>query len=129
MKNVIISITSWIKRIHLLNQTIESILNNKISNNINLEIFVTLSTLEFPNKELDLPDNLIQLKNNNSNIIFNWVNTNFKGFKKLPEVVKTYYNKPETILIDIDDDYLYHEDFIETCLYYENLYPKCAITA
>jgi hypothetical protein len=129
MKEVVISLTSWIKRIHLVNQTIESILKNKLPLDTSLVIFMTLSTLEFPNKEIDLPENLLKLKNENKNIIINWVNTNYKGFKKLPEVVKAFYNKPNIILIDIDDDYLYDLDFIETCLYYEKLYPNNAITA
>lgn len=129
MKKVIISITSWLKRIILVNQTIESILNNDLPSNTNLFVFLTLSTLEFPNKEKDLPDVLVELKNKNKNIILNWVNTNYKGFKKLPETVKYFYNEPNDIIIDIDDDYLYNKDFIKTCLFYENKYPNDALTA
>ena len=113
-KPVIISMTSWPKRIQNVAVVIMSLLKNIISPDL---IELNLSLDEFPNKEKDLPQNLLLVVNNYTNISINWVEGNTGVFKKIIPTLKKYYGN-DYYLFSCDDDYIYREDYIQIMLGY-----------
>ena len=106
---IIVSMTSWAKRIYNCKPVIESLIDQSIKPNY---IELNLSLDEFPNKENDLPKELIDLINNNSIIEINWVEGNDGVFKKIIPTLKKFYGKTY-YLLSVDDDWLYRSDYIE----------------
>lgn len=106
-EKIIVSMTSWKKRINNVETVVKTILNNTIKPDI---IICNLSIDEFPMKEKELPINLLELQNNTIFEI-NWVKENNKAFKKFIPTLKKY---PNDIIITIDDDFIYPPYFIET---------------
>lgn len=104
---IIVSMTSWTKRVKNVSTTIESILKNTMLPDI---IVLNLSIEEFPNMEDDLPLELIEYKER-GDIEIIWNEGNTKAFKKFIPTIKKY---PDGIIIVIDDDFIYPKDFIET---------------
>ena len=76
---VVIAMTSWKKRIDNVKNIIDSILKNTILPD---RIYLTLSSDEFPQKEKELPTDLVELFNSNENLILNWVKENTKSMKR-----------------------------------------------
>lgn len=112
-KKIIVSMTSWKKRINNVPKVVYSILRNKIKPDV---IICNLSTEEFPNKEKDLPEELVLLTEGTCFRI-NWVKENTKTFKKIIPTLQLYKEK-DYYLFSIDDDEIYHQDYIETGLKY-----------
>ena len=112
-KKIIVSMTSWKKRIDNVPKVVYSILRNKIKPDV---IICNLSTEEFPNKEKDLPEELVLLTEGTCFRI-NWVKENTKTFKKIVPTLQLYKEK-DYYLFSIDDDEIYHRDYIETGLKY-----------
>ena len=110
-RKVIVSMTSWTKRINNVPKVVFSILSNTIKPD---SIELNLSSDEFVNKENDLPKEVLLL-NQNGFININWVKENNGVFKKIIPTIKKYFNE-DFYLISVDDDWLYNEDFIETLL-------------
>ena len=116
-EKVIISLTSWAKRINTVPVVIDSILNNTIKPD---KIVLNLSLEEFPNRENDLPQDLVHLQN--SGIVeIGWQEGNAKAFKKIIPTMKKY---PNDAIIAIDDDFIYPEDFIQTFVDMHKRYPN-----
>lgn len=107
-ERIIISLTSWKKRIQNVCHVLNIILNNTIKPDM---IVINLAVDEFPNMMKDLPTNLIKLINSNENIKINWLKHNTKVWKKL---IPTLYLYPNDLIIPIDDDFEYPNYFIET---------------
>ena len=105
-KQIIISLTSWKKRIQNVPMVIQSILTGTKTPD---KIVLNLSTDEFSLKDKELPTYLLMLKETNK-IEINWVKENTKAFKKIIPTMKLY---PESIIISIDDDIIYPEFFVE----------------
>lgn len=63
---------------------------------------------EFPNRENNLPKNLLLLSKKGLTIYF--YNKNIRSYKKLIPTLKKYPNK---IIITIDDDIIYEKDMVE----------------
>lgn len=104
-EKAIISLTSWKKRINNVHLTLENIL----SLCPNYHIVLVLSQEEFPNKELELPQSLINLVNNNK-IELLWVYKNYKAFKKILFTMDKYKNIP---IISADDDCIYKWNYAD----------------
>ena len=75
-----IVITSYPRRITNCVPVINSVLENTL---VPDRIYLTLSHLEFPNYERDLPTNLHRLIMTSNKVILNWVEDNYKSMKKL----------------------------------------------
>ena len=105
-KQIIVSLTSWKKRIQNVPMVIQSILTGTKPPD---KIVLNLSTEEFSLKDKELPTYLLMLKETNK-IEINWVKENTKAFKKIIPTMKLY---PESIIISIDDDIIYPEFFVE----------------
>ena len=103
--NVIISLTSFTERINEVPYTIYSLLNQTLKPK---KVVLWLADDEFPNKEYDLPESLLKLKNNGLNI--KWCD-NLKSFKKLIPSLKEY---PSDIIVTADDDVFYPECWLES---------------
>lgn len=104
---IIVSMTSWKKRIGNVDKVVRTILDNSL---VPDKIVCNLSTDEFPLREMELPKSLLELRDNTVFEI-NWVKENTKAFKKFIPILKKY---PNDVIITIDDDFLYPNDFIET---------------
>jgi hypothetical protein len=107
MDNIIVSMTSWSKRIDDVSAVVKGLLVNTV---VPYKIVLNLSEEEFVNKENDLPEELLSLREGGIFEIF-WVEENVKQFKKL---MPTFERYPNDIIISVDDDYEYPNDFIET---------------
>lgn len=116
-EKIIISFTSWEKRISNVYYVVNSILNNTIKPDM---IILNLAEQEFPLKEKSLPMQLQELIKNEV-IGIQWHKENTKAFKKF---IHTMNNYPNDAIIAIDDDFLYPKDFIETFIAEHKKYPN-----
>ena len=109
MSTINIALTSYPKRITNCVAVINSVLENTVLPD---RVYLTLSHLEFPKYEQDLPQDLYKLVMTSNKVILNWVEDNTKSFKKVFPVLK--YLEDDDIIIPIDDDTLVPKDFIES---------------
>lgn len=103
-EQVVISLTSWTKRIDNVHKTIQSLLQWCGY----CHIVLVLSTDEFPRQEKELPQELIKLIEGDF-IELLWVKRNCKAYKKYFFTAAKY---PEAIVVTADDDSIYTSDFV-----------------
>ena len=108
-EKVIVTMTSWKKRINYTNSALEILLNNTY---IPDKVILNLAIEEFPKKNNELPKNILNLLRFNNFEIF-WVEKNNNVFKKLIPTINRFKND---LIITTDDDILYSYDFIENIL-------------
>ena len=106
---IIVSMTSWPKRIKNVALVINSLLNQTIEPDL---IELNLSINQFPNKEKDLPKELNLLLSKKNKIEINWVEKNTGVFKKIIPTIKKLYGL-NYYLLSVDDDIIYRKDYIE----------------
>lgn len=107
---VVVCMTSWVKRIKNVKVVVESIMQNTLQPD---RLYLSLSTEEFPNREFDLPKDLVDYFNSNERLILNWVEgKNTKTMKKVFPVLQ--YLSDSDIIITADDDILFPKDLIES---------------
>lgn len=104
-----IALTSYPKRIGNCARVIETILGNTVLPD---RIYLTLSHLEFPHYERDLPADLYKLVMTSNRVILNWVEENRKSFKKVFPILP--YLEDDDVVITVDDDTLIPQDFVES---------------
>ena len=102
--NIIISLTSYPARINTVNQTIESLLNQTMKAD---KVILWLAPEQFPNKEKDLPSQLLELKE--KGLTIDWYH-DIKSYKKLIPTLKKY---PDAIIVTADDDNIYQPRWLE----------------
>jgi hypothetical protein len=102
---VIVSLTSWKKRINTVGKTIDSILDKCKP----YKIVLTLAVDEFPKLVNDLPQDLIQHAREGV-LEIQWVKRNVKSFKKVLFTLDRYKNFP---IVSADDDCIYTEDYVK----------------
>lgn len=119
---IIVTMTSWVKRINNVEKTLKTILGNT---EMPEKIIINLTTEEFPNKENSLPSGLVNLANMNSIIEFHWLKHNTTVWKK---IIPTLIRFKNANIICIDDDRLYPKDFIATFKNALSKYPSGPIT-
>lgn len=103
--DIIVSLTSFPARIHIVHLVIKSLFLQSI---IPQKIILWLSADEFPNKEKDLPDKLRSLCNECFEIRF--VNDNMRSHKKYMYALKEF---SQCRIITVDDDTCYPNDTIQ----------------
>lgn len=108
MDKIIISMTSWPKRIKCVAKAFASILMTKVDKSL-YHCVLVLAEIEFPNKEKDLPEDLMLLVDNGL-VELIWIKENLKSHKKLMPTLAKYPNNP--ILI-IDDDVYRTEEWLK----------------
>ena len=111
---IIVSLTSWNKRIVNVYDVLKSILNQDTPPDL---IELNLCEIEFPNKENDFPQKLLLLLKENEKIEINWVKKNTYTFKKIIPTIKKYFGK-KYYLLSVDDDWIYRKDYISMMINY-----------
>ena len=109
MSVIVVTMTSWKKRIDYVSISILSLLKQTVKPR---SIDLNLSEEEFPNKENDLPKDLIELTKIYP-ININWVGSNVKSFKKLIPTLKKYWNEKDLYVFTADDDVVYENNMLE----------------
>ena len=114
-EKIYITLTSWKGRISFIHKNLELLLNNAIKPN---KVILNLSIEEFPKKYLELPKTILSLLKKYNNFEIFWVKINNNVFKKL---IPTLNRFKKDLIITVDDDILYPNDFIENMLkcYYQ----------
>ncbi|MCK8493758.1 hypothetical protein M0L20_17965 [Spirosoma sp. RP8] len=101
---VIVSLTSYGDRINDIHLTIFSLLVQTYKPN---RILLWLTANEYPNRELDLPDSLLSLKNLGLEV--KWCN-DYKSYNKLIPALLEF---PEYTIVTADDDVFYAKDWLK----------------
>lgn len=110
VKKIVVSMTSWKKRISNCIRIIDDIESGTL---IPDKIYLNLSVEEFPNKENDLPEELVNQTKKYDNFIINWISgPNQKSIKKVFPILN--YLNDDDIIIDTDDDIILPKGFIES---------------
>ena len=105
---IIVSLTSWVKRINYVKKVVESIMNNTLQPD---RVYLNLSKMEF--NGIELPKELEDYFNNDDRLVINWVEgENTKPMKKIFPILK--YIDDDDIIIDTDDDIIFPEDLIQS---------------
>ena len=107
-KKIIVSMTSWPKRIDNVATVVKSLLNQDVQPDI---IQINLSRDEFPSMT-GIPSELIELIKCNSKVQIEWVDGNDGVFKKIIPTLKRYYGE-DYLLLSVDDDWIYRHDYIK----------------
>lgn len=102
-ERIIVSLTSFPERIWDIHYCIYSILNQTLKPD---EVILWLAYDQFPNKEKDLPDDLLKLKKNGLTI--KWCE-DIKSYKKLIPALREYH---DDYIVTADDDIFYHENWL-----------------
>lgn len=106
---IIITLTSFKLRINQVIFVIKNLLEQTIKADL---IYLNLSIEEFPNREMDLPKDLVELSIKEPTFIINWVKgKNTKSFKKLLPILQ--YLNEDDIIFYTDDDILFKENVLE----------------
>lgn len=103
-RKIIVSLTTFPARISKVHKTIENLLTQTIKPD---KIILWLTEKEFPNKEADLPENLLKLKE--YGLTISWCEY-MRSYQKLVPALMEY---PNDIIITVDDDFYYPENIIE----------------
>jgi hypothetical protein len=122
-EKIILTMTTWPKRIKNIPHTLSSILEG---NMLPDKICINLSLEEFPNKEEDFPIEVQNFINEHKNIIeLHWLVNNTKTWKK---IIPTLYRYPFDYTISCDDDFIYPKDFVESFIKKHKEYPNKPIS-
>jgi hypothetical protein len=107
---LIISLTTWKKRINDI--TLPKVLTRLFlqETSVKYKVVLVLSEEEFPNKEKELPYELLLFKNEVKNFEILWTYKNTKALKKLNPTMLKY---PDLPIMTIDDDMLVDKNIIE----------------
>lgn len=108
---IIITMTTWSGRIKNLPIILEAVMaNTKLPD----KIVINVSIEDFPNGYESFPKEVMVSINKYKSILdIHWLKHNTKVWKKLiPTLLR--YNSDNDIIISIDDDFKYPNDFIET---------------
>ena len=106
---IVVCMTSWVKRIKNVRPIVENVMRGILQPD---RLYLSLSVVEFPNKENDLPKSLVNYFNSDERLIINWVEgKNTKCMKKVFTVLQ--YINDDDIIIPMDDDIMYPLDYIE----------------
>ena len=104
LNQIIVSLTSFPARIKTVHQTIKTLLTQSLKAD---QVILWLAPEQFPNKERDLPQELLCLKE--KGLTIDWYH-DIRSYKKLIPTLKKY---PEAIIVTADDDILYPVNWIE----------------
>lgn len=104
-EKAIISLTSWKARINTVSKTLFSLIQQCPG----FHIVLCLSEEEFPERENELPENLMLFVNNELVEIL-WVYKNYKAFKKILFTMDKYRDVP---VISADDDCIYTSNYAQ----------------
>ncbi len=102
---IIVSLTSFPERINVVVKTIKTLLIQTMKPD---KVILWLAQEQFPNKEDDLPKELLDLKE--YGLTIDWYK-DIRSYKKIIPALKKY---PDSVIITTDDDIYYAPDTVET---------------
>ena len=109
-ERIILTMTSWTKRINDCHKVIERLLQNTLKP---YKLILNLAIEEFPKQEKELPISLLNLTTKYTNFRIHWVLKNNNVFKKLIPTINKYKND---IIITVDDDVNYPKSLIKNMM-------------
>lgn len=116
---LIVSLTSFPQRMYDVHYCLYSLLTQQLKPD---KLILWLAESQFPNKEKDIPQKVLSLKENGLEI--RWCE-DMGAYKKLLPSLKEY---PDDIIVTADDDLYYPEDWLKK-LYEDHLkYPETIIS-
>lgn len=119
---IVITMTSWTKRIDFVSKAIFRFIK---SQTVKPDIFyLWLAEEEFPNKEKDLPEDLLLICDT-FDIKICWIKENEYCHKRWYVYPEHY----EDLVISIDDDVFYDPDLIKTAIEFSKKYENCIINS
>lgn len=96
---IVVAMTSWKQRINQVADLVNAIKNQTLKPDF---FYLTLSSDEFPNKEQDLPEELVSMVD--EWFVINWVKDNTKSMKKVFPILE--FLDDSDLIFDIDDDFI-----------------------
>ena len=103
--SIIVSLTSFPERINIVIKTIKTLLNQSLKPDM---VILWLAPEQFPNKENDLPQELLDLKE--YGLTIDW----YKDIRSYKKIIPTLKKYPDSIIITTDDDIYYAPDTVES---------------
>ena len=112
---LIVSLTSFPDRMYDINYTLYSLLNQSIKPD---EIVLWLGVEQFPNREDDIPIDVLNMKR--FGLTIKWCE-DIKSFKKLIPALRDY---PDDVIVTADDDLYYHKNWLKRLYKSYQKYPQ-----
>ena len=116
---ITVSLTSYPKRIREVKYTLYSLLNQEVKPD---KLVLWLSKTEFPNREQDLPEEILDFLK--YGLTIKWCDT-LKSYKKLLPSLKEY---PNDVIVTADDDLYYPKEWLKLLYDYHIEYPNEILT-
>ena len=119
-ESIIVSLTSFPERMYDIIYCLYSLLNQSFKPD---KVILWLADSQFPNKENDLPEDVLNLKKNGLTI--KWC-SDLKSFKKIIPALNEY---PDSYIVTADDDIYYPQDWLENIWQNYQKYPNTIIAS
>ena len=85
---IVVTMTSWVKRIENVKSVVESIMNNTVKPD---RVYLNLSKTEFDG--IELPKSLVDYFNSDERLVINWIDgENTKSMKKVFPILSLMVN-------------------------------------
>ena len=117
-QKIIISLTSFPERMYDIKFTLYSLLTQTVKPD---EVILWLAKDQFPNREDDIPQDVLSLKKNGLTI--KWCD-DLRSYKKL---IPSLISFPNDYIVTADDDLYYHENWLKQLVDDYKLYPNTII--
>lgn len=114
-RKIIISLTSFPERMYDISFCLYSLLTQSLKPD---KVVLWLAKSQFPNGELDIPQEVLNLRKNG--LLIEWCE-DLGSYKKLIPSLKKF---PNDIIITADDDLYYHKDWLKQLYDDYKLYPN-----
>ena len=118
-KQLIVCLTSFSERLKEIPFCVYSLLTQELKPD---KLILWLSYIEFPNKEKDLPQYILDLKKNGLTI--KWCD-DLKSYKK---IIPSLIEYPNDIIVTADDDIYYPKNWLKQLYDNHKKYPNCIIS-
>ena len=118
-EKVIVSITSYPRRIGTVASCIQSLLNQRTKPE---KVLLWLSEEQFPKKDANLPQELLRLQKENSLFEIRWVKEDLGPHKKYFYAAREFPDHP---IIVVDDDAIYDSLMVKTLMDSYRNFPNC----
>ncbi len=119
-ESVIVSLTSFPERMYDIHYCLYSLLTQELKPK---KVILWLAEEQFPNKEEDIPQKVLKLKDNGLSI--KWCN-DIKAYKKLIPALKAY---PNDYIVTADDDLFYPKNWLKEIWQTHKEYPGTIISS